>query len=445
MEGDGDMRSSLKPRTAAAVLLILGATAAPATAATPEQMHAAAAKGTTWIGGQQTSSGSLGGFGGDWAMSALAAGGVHPADVKTAVSAPSAQDYDWSSRATTTAGPGGTANDAARATLAGAAGGIQPSRLSATRNLVSQIAGLFDSKQIGDPGLVNDDIFGTLAFQRVGAPEGLLRSRADWVASKRTPDGGFSWATTATTADPDMTGAALAALCAGGRTQSDPVVAGAIAYLRSRQAAATGAITAPSFGANSDTTAWVVSGLNACGIDANSPQWTTTQGKTPADFLVSQQNADGSFQYRAGDRTKNLYSTQSASRALAGQAFSAPTPARSAGPVLRPAPTVAAGTLVPLTLVVDPGSGGTVTLCEVQAPVGGTVADLLNRAVTSSRPAGCVTAWTRGSGPDRVVTVNGASEGGGSVWRIQRDGGPTEQAPAGVLSLGQLVSLRLAP
>jgi hypothetical protein len=81
----------------------------------------------------------------------------------------------------------------------------------------------------------------------------------------------------------------------------------------------------------------------------------------------------------------------------------------------------------------------------VQAPVGGTVADLLNRAVTSSRPAGCVTAWTRGSGPDRVVTVNGASEGGGSVWRIQRDGGPTEQAPAGVLSLGQLVSLRLAP
>lgn len=435
------MRSSLKPRTAAAVLLILGATAAPATAATADQMQTAAVKGTTWIRGQQTSTGSLGGFGGDWAMSALAATGVHAADVKTTSSAPSAQDYYWSSWATTTSGPGGTANDAARAILAGAAGGIQPSRLSATRNLVSQIAGLFDGTQIGDPALVNDDIFGTLAFQRAGAPQALLRTRADWVASRRTPDGGFSWAATATTADPDMTGAALAALCAGGRTTSDPTVAGAIAYLRSRQSAATGAIAHPSFGSNTDTTAWVVSGLNACGIDPNSAQWTTTQGKTPADFLISQQNADGSFQYRAGDRTKNLYSTQAASRALAGRAFSAPTPSPAGGPALRPAPSVAAGTVVPLTLVVDPGAGGSVKLCEVQAPVGGTVADLLNRAVASSRPAGCVTGWTRGSGPDRIVSVNGVSEGGGAVWRIQRDGGPPETAPAGVLALGQLIAL----
>jgi hypothetical protein len=232
---------------------------------------------------------------------------------------------------------------------------------------------------------------------------------------------------------------------AGGRAPSDSVVAGAVAYLKSRQSATTGAVTHPVYGTNTDTTAWAVSGLNACGIDPYSAAWTTTQGKTPIDFLLAQQNADGSVQYRAGDRTKNLYSTQSASRALAGEAFSAPTPPRSSGPLLRPAPSVAAGTVVPLTLVIDPGAGRPVKLCEVQSPVGATVADLLSRAIASSRPAGCVTAWTRGSGPDRVVSVNGIGEGGGLVWRIQRDGGSPEQAPTRVLALGQLVSLSLAP
>jgi hypothetical protein len=107
-------------------------------------------------------------------------------------------------------------------------------------------------------------------------------------------------------------------------------------------------------------------------------------------------------------------------------------------------PNRSAGTIVPLTLVIDHGPGRAVKMCEVQGPVGGTVADLLNRALAASRPAGCVTGWTRGSGPDRIASLNGVSEGGGLIWRLQRDGGAFEQAPTGLLTLGQLVFLSLA-
>ena len=111
-------------------------------------------------------------------MTALAAAGINAADVSTSLADPSAQDFyldEWQA-----AGRGGAGTDAARGILAGIAGGIQPSRLStaadATKsNLVARIAELFDGTQIGEPGLLNDDIFGVLALHQVGAPQPILR------------------------------------------------------------------------------------------------------------------------------------------------------------------------------------------------------------------------------------------------------------------------------
>ena len=55
------------------------------------------------------------------------------------------------------------------------------------------MAELFDGTQIGEPGLLNDDIFGVLALHQAGAPPELLRRLVDYLRTKQLPDGGWSW------------------------------------------------------------------------------------------------------------------------------------------------------------------------------------------------------------------------------------------------------------
>ena len=159
-------------------------------------------------------------------MTALAAAGINAADVRTSLADPSAQDFyldEWQA-----GGPGGAGTDAERGILAGVAGGIQTSRLSTaadtTRsNLVARVAELFDGTQIGEPGLLNDDIFGVLALHQAGAPPELLRKIVDYLRTKQLPDGGWSWnASPGAPADTDMTGSVVAAFCAAGVSVGRP-------------------------------------------------------------------------------------------------------------------------------------------------------------------------------------------------------------------------------
>ena len=131
-----------------------------------------------------------------------------------------------------------------------------------------------------------------------------------------------------------MTGAAVAALCEAGVPAYDPDVVDALDYLQGLFFNATGAVHY-AFGDNSDATAWVISGLNACGIDPQSPDWTTAAGKTPIDHLLSLQVPSGpeagGFGY---DNTSeaNLYSTQDALRAIAGGVLTADAVAAAGQP-----------------------------------------------------------------------------------------------------------------
>jgi hypothetical protein len=422
---------------ALAAATILGAAAQAARASDDPE---AVARGAAWLRAQQDpGSGSLGTFGGDWALTALAAAGVHAADVRALEATPSAQDHYHGVWAAAPAGPGGLPTDLARGILTTGAGGIQTSRITARQNLVAWLAAQFDGRQIGAPGAVNDDVFGLLALHRAGAPPAVRRTIGTFVRAQQTAAGGWSFAAGASAADPDMTGAAIASLCRAGATRADVAVQRALAYLRGLQDAATGGIASPFFGVNTDTTAWVVSGLNACGVDPAS--WTTATGRTPLDFLVAQQNPDGSFQWRTADGRSDLYASQDAVRALAGEDFSAPPPERAGGlPRWRPAPVVAAGTPVPLTLTIDHGGGGSgdgvVRLCQVTAPTGATIAAVLRAARTASAPAGCIAdveADDRG-----VSTLNGVA----GAWTVHRNGAA---ATAGErVGLGDLISLAYA-
>ncbi len=421
---------------------------APAAAAVAESEALAAARhGAQWIVLLQETDGELGSFGGDWSMTALAAVGVNAADVRTGPLEPSAQDFYLSAWTGESSGLS-AATDYERAILTGYAGGLQPSRLDAQTNLVADLAAQFDGHDLGGQGATNADAFGALALDAIGAPSDVIEVLAQRLREQQDADGGWDFAAGTRTSEADTTGAAIAALCLAGAGSQDPALVRALAYLQTVQDSATGGFFTPAGRINTDSTSWVVSGLRACGVDPQGTQFTTTAGKTPLDFLLAQQNSDGSFQSRAGDEEEDLYATQDAVRALAGAVFTAPPPPRteSGQPAVRPAPTVAAGTAVPMTLVIDSGGhvtgGSSIRMCKVTAAVGATVAQLLADAEEASLPAYCVSDLSLAGG--RIVRLNGvASEPGLSSWVVRREGAAPEVQTSGTVGLGALVQLQL--
>ena len=238
-------------------------------------------------------------------------------------------------------------------------------------------------------------------------PVWALAPVASYLRQSQHDDGGWTFSATATpvakaeASEPDMTGAAIAALCETGVPPYDPDLAAALAYLHGLLVDSTGAIHY-AFGDNSDANAWAVSGLSACGIDPQSAAWTTPSGKTPIDHLLSLQlqsgPEEGGFGY-ADTSEANLYSTQDALRAIAGGVFTAAPAIRSnpSDPSVRPAPTVAEGTPVPHLLAIELAPGN-VRMCKVTAAAGAALMEVLSAAKAGSKPAGCVTSFTVSGG-----------------------------------------------
>jgi hypothetical protein len=414
------------PRQAvAACLAICALGSAPASAATQSEVAAGVRAGAAWIRTQQDpASGRLTGFGGDYAVSALAAAGAHPADVGS----PSVQDYYAGQFAALTT-PSSTA------ILFGYAAGIDTQRLSASTNLVAGLAGAYNRGGDLDGsfggGATNLTAFSALALARVGAPEAVLARAQHYLRGQQHDDGGWNFGRVSTDAQraaassADMTGAVLAALCETGAGASDPDVRGGLSFLEGRQDPASGAL------GNVDATGWAVSGLNACGVAMQGGRFTTSEGKTPADYLLSQQAPSGAFLFGGA---ANLYSTQNAVRALAGEAFSADPPRRAAAgdPRFRAVPAVADGTATPHALAIDDGAGD-VRFCSVTAGAAGTLAAFL----TAARASGCIGSFAAGA---EVTAIDGRA----GAWRLRLDRGPEGPATAGrPIPFGDTVLLRL--
>ena len=435
----------LVPALAAGAALAL---AAPAAAeVTDEEARLAAAEGAAWIQAQQAEDGRLGFFGGDWAMIALANADVHAADVRTTLASPSAQDFyydEWTGLFPL------EGSSIARGLLTGRAAGIQTAKLSTSENLVAKLAREFDGEQIGSDALVNDDIFAVLGIDRAGAVSAISPLVARFIRDAQAPDGGWGFGTSAPSGDVDMTGAAIASLCAAGATPDDAAVAAGLDFLEAAQNQSNGGFDSAFLGSNADSTAWVVDGLRRCGLDPQAPRWTTSSGATPLDFLVSLQRDDGAFRWRPGDDGDNLYATQDAITALVGDGFGAEPPDRAnpADPYLRPAPGVAEGTTVPFALVIDhdPAAAGADRICSIEGEVGAPLAEVLEGAAATAEPAGCVSELQLddSGGVARVSSVNTVGEQpGAAVWEASLDGAPSQSELAGDAQLGSVIALAL--
>jgi Prenyltransferase and squalene oxidase repeat len=452
------MRAVSIRRTIALCASLLSLTALPATASatsTQAEIDAAVAKAAQYLRSQQdVSTGGIPSFGGDWATTSLAAAGVDAAAVHgPAPGAPSLQDFRLAELTQPTwfeAPPGGTVADHARAVLIAQAAGLDPARLSASSNQPSQLAGRWNpaTGSFGEASTYNT-AFSIFAMKVAGLPNWALTPTVAFLRRNQHDDGGWTYTPALTPAEQaeaseeDISGAAIGALCEAGVPPYDPAVSAGLEYLRGRLIDSSGGIEyvwgfPVADSPNADTNAWVVSGLNACGIDPQSPAWTTASGKTPVDYLLSLQLEsgpnEGAFGYE-DDSVANLYATQDALRALAGAVFTA------APPSMRTPPAVAAGTPVPHALALELAPGN-VRLCQVTAPVGAPLTQVLAAAEASSIPAGCVRSFTTAGG--QVASINGVGpENADEAWLLRLDRGAAALAAQQPVGFGDVVSLRI--
>jgi Prenyltransferase and squalene oxidase repeat len=412
-------------------------------------VNAAIGKAVSYIRSQQdAATGKIPGFGGDSATTALAAAGIDAAGFRAIPGNPSLQDYllgEYGSEAWGDEPPQGLATEYEQAILIAHAAGLDPARLSAVSNQPAQLAGTWNpaAGSFGEPSS-NSTAFGILAMERTPLPSWALAPAVSFLRRNQHDDGGWTYfasLTPAAQAEPseeDMTGAAIASLCEAGVPAYDPAVASALDFLSGRLADATGGIEYLYGPPNADATAWVLSGLNACGIDPQSAQWTTGTGKTPIDFLLSLQvpsgEGAGGFGYEDAS-SANLYATQDALRAIAGAAFTA------APQSVRTPPAVAAGTPTPHLLAIELAPGN-VRLCKVTAPADAPLTQVLAAARTSAHPAGCVTSFGVSGG--KVTSLDGVEPANqDEAWLLRLDRGAAAPAGEQPVGFGAVISLRL--
>jgi hypothetical protein len=448
----------------APVVLTLGALLLPTSASatsTSTRIKAAKLSGATYLKGLQQPSGA---FETDWVLGALAAAGYAAAAVQGTGVATDARSYYRQLVGNTATWPGAepTASDFERAALNAYAAGIDPARVSAAQNLIARIVSYYDPANPGYYGPISNftgTVFAALALAetktRLGlerVPQGLLEKSITALEANQHTDGGWAYETAAgkperlaEAAEPDETGAVMAALCSAGVPNTSSVIVNAENYLKGDLAASTGAFNA-AFGANTDSNAWAVQGLNVCGIERQGSVFTTAMGKTPIDFLISQQIAGGGFVYEPGETLANEYSSQDAVRSLSGAGFTAKPPAIKGVPRWVFQSSFEPGVQSLVTLIVNDGTSS-LKVCAVAlspATFSTTLAAVLQAAEVSSTPQGCVSGFAPASGTGSITQINGSPTSAEPRWFISIDGGTESAAKrSSKVGVGATISLRL--
>lgn len=212
---------------------------------------------------------------------------------------------------------------------------------------IAPIVAAFDGTQIGDAGLVTDDIFALFPLLHAGYTQNdsLIRSIATFIISKQKPDG--SWDGGA-----EVTAAAVQALGPLFTVPGSGKALGkASGYIASQQQ--------PDGGWGSpDATSWVLTMINSVneGDPAHAQSWTNSLGKKPIDSLSALQATDGGIHPSSGLAD---WSTSYAIVAASGKSwisilenFSKPNSAAGAGGGSSASTTTATSTVLVATSTV---------------------------------------------------------------------------------------------
>ncbi|MGW9356349.1 hypothetical protein [Streptomyces diastaticus] len=455
--------------TAVAAAGAFALTAVPASAtATPTQIATSKTNGVAYLKTLQAADGSYAGSGlsNEWAFSAFAAAGTAAVDVTPGGDASKNARTVYRNLLATSGWPSASpvVTDYERATLNAYAAGIDPARVSASRNLIADIYRYWQTAEpgyFGPSANFNGTVFAALALNgaktqsgQVRVPQKLRETMVTRIRANQHNDGGWNFSKAegnatelAKTSDIDMTGAAMAALCVSGVPNTDTDIVQAKAFLKSKLVANSGAFNAM-FGVNTNSNGWAVSGLNACGINPQTGDFLTSMGKTPLDFLIAQQfNPGGGFKYLPSDTSPSAYASIDGLRAVAGAGFTAapPVPTTPGAPQWVGQGTFTSGTAAKLALTVDDGAGN-LKVCSVSlTPTASTttLGAVLDAAVASATPSGCVTSVTPSSGTGTVTSLNGKANSGSNTWKVSLDGSSFTTATRGTtVGVGDTIAVR---
>ncbi|AJE43991.1 prenyltransferase/squalene oxidase repeat-containing protein [Streptomyces nodosus] len=455
--------------TAAATLGAFALSVLPAAATTtPAQIATSKTIGAGYLKSLQAADGSYAGSGlsNEWAFSALAAAGTAAVDITPGGDTGKNARTVYRALLSTSAWPSTSpvVTDYERATLNAYAAGIDPARISASRNLIADIYSYWGTSETGYFGPAanfNGTVFAALALNgartqsgQIRIPQALRDSIVGTVRANQHNDGGWNYskaegdpAQLGAASDVDMTGAAMAALCVSGVPNTDAAVVRAKGFLKGKLVANSGAFNTM-FGTNTDSNGWAVSGLNACGINPQTGDFLTSMGKTPVDFLIAQQfNPGGGFRYLPGDTNPSAYASIDALRAVAGGGFTAdpPVPTTAGAPRWVSQGSLTSGSAARLALTVDDGAGHLKACSVALTPTGSTttLGAVLDAAIGAATPSGCVTGVTPSSGTGTVTSLNGKAGSGSNTWKVSIDGSAfTSAARETTVSVGDTIAVR---
>lgn len=189
-------------------------------------------------------------------------------------------------------------------------------------------------------GEINDTIFAIVALAPVQEPdaEAAIQRAADWLIGQQGDDGGWSWGVEGNPTEADLTGAAIQALRAAGRPDTEAEQRG-LQYLREIQNPDGGF---PQFRipreteSNAASTAWAVQGIWAAGQD---PETWIKGGNEPLSYMASLQQPDGHIRWKASQDLNGVWMTAYVAPAFAGQAWPIPaSPCAQEQPTTPPQP-----------------------------------------------------------------------------------------------------------
>ena len=216
---------------------------------------------------------------------------------------------------------------------------------------------------------INDTIFALLALSPSSEPvvrEAVQRA-ATWLEDEQDPDG--SWPATCprtavmtcASAGPepgevDMTGAAIQALNAAGRTDT-AAQRKAFEFLHEAQNPEGGFPEYPGRGEESNvaSTAWATQGIWSAGENPETT-WVTSSGGEPLSYMASLQQEDGHIRYEANKEENGVWMTAYVAPAFAGQALPIPPVPRGEPP--RSPSGSGSGSTPPSPGTAEPGQGG---------------------------------------------------------------------------------------
>jgi len=211
-----------------------------------------------------------------------------------------------------------TVTDIERTILAVTASNQDPTNFNGI-NLIQKLDAERRNRQIGSTTLINDDIFGVLAYISAGIPYSDLRisESKEYILQYQNSDGGWSHATSSPS-DSNMTAMAISALIRAGVSQNDPVITRGVNYIKTTQNTDGGFGISPNSDSDSASTAWVISALQIAG---KTPASFTKGTSTPFTFLNTVKHTDASYKWKTNEGRGNATMTAYVAIALAGTGY----------------------------------------------------------------------------------------------------------------------------